>query len=116
MAAGRGGRRQGQRLPPGTPRLRPVLQISFIYLAKSTRKTLLALATVCAVTLLLVCSGAFFPYSSQPASPRPKRVFLQVRSAASPEGVRGGGLVGAALGCGESARPALAPERQAGRG
>ncbi|XP_044121947.1 endoplasmic reticulum metallopeptidase 1 [Neovison vison] len=51
--------------------------ISFIYLAKSTRKTLLALATVCAVTLLLVCSGAFFPYSSQPASPRPKRVFLQ---------------------------------------
>ncbi|XP_032722376.1 endoplasmic reticulum metallopeptidase 1 [Lontra canadensis] len=51
--------------------------ISFIYLAKSTRKTLLALTSVCAVTLLLVCSGAFFPYSSQPASPKPKRVFLQ---------------------------------------
>ncbi|XP_032163418.1 endoplasmic reticulum metallopeptidase 1 isoform X2 [Mustela erminea] len=51
--------------------------ISFVYLAESTRKTLLALTSVCAVTLLLVCSGAFFPYSSQPASPKPKRVFLQ---------------------------------------
>ncbi|XP_044920943.1 endoplasmic reticulum metallopeptidase 1 isoform X1 [Mustela putorius furo] len=51
--------------------------ISFVYLAESTRKTLLALTTVCAVTLLLVCGGAFFPYSSQPASPKPKRVFLQ---------------------------------------
>ncbi|XP_045879345.1 endoplasmic reticulum metallopeptidase 1 [Meles meles] len=51
--------------------------ISFIYLAKSTKKTLLALTSVSAVTLLLVCSGAFFPYSSQPASPKPKRVFLQ---------------------------------------
>nr|XP_054365112.1 endoplasmic reticulum metallopeptidase 1 isoform X3 [Mirounga angustirostris] len=51
--------------------------ISFIYLAKSTRKTLLTLTSVCAVTFLLVCGGAFFPYSSHPASPKPKRVFLQ---------------------------------------
>uniref|UniRef100_A0A7N5P5M8 Endoplasmic reticulum metallopeptidase 1 n=1 Tax=Ailuropoda melanoleuca TaxID=9646 RepID=A0A7N5P5M8_AILME len=51
--------------------------ISFIYLAKSTKGTMLALTSVCAVTLLLVCSGAFFPYSSHPAGPKPKRVFLQ---------------------------------------
>ncbi|XP_055986560.1 endoplasmic reticulum metallopeptidase 1 [Sorex fumeus] len=51
--------------------------INFIYLVKSTRKTLLTLAGVCAVTFLLVCSGTFFPYSSNPDSPKPKRVFLQ---------------------------------------
>uniref|UniRef100_A0A673VFL4 Endoplasmic reticulum metallopeptidase 1 n=1 Tax=Suricata suricatta TaxID=37032 RepID=A0A673VFL4_SURSU len=51
--------------------------INFIYLARSTTRTMLLLTLVCAATLLLVCSGAFFPYSSQPASPRPKRVFLQ---------------------------------------
>ncbi|ELW63066.1 Endoplasmic reticulum metallopeptidase 1 [Tupaia chinensis] len=51
--------------------------INFIYLAKSTRKTLLALTLVCTVTFLLVCSGTFFPYSSNPANPKPKRVFLQ---------------------------------------
>ncbi|XP_027471117.1 endoplasmic reticulum metallopeptidase 1 isoform X5 [Zalophus californianus] len=51
--------------------------INFIYLAKSTKKTLLTLSSVCAVTLLLVCGGVFFPYSSHPASPKPKRVFLQ---------------------------------------
>ncbi|XP_036289899.1 endoplasmic reticulum metallopeptidase 1 isoform X2 [Pipistrellus kuhlii] len=51
--------------------------INFIYLAKSTQKTMLSLALVCAVTFLLVCSGTFFPYSSDPASPKPKRVFLQ---------------------------------------
>uniref|UniRef100_A0A8C4LZM5 Endoplasmic reticulum metallopeptidase 1 n=1 Tax=Equus asinus TaxID=9793 RepID=A0A8C4LZM5_EQUAS len=51
--------------------------INFIYLAKSTKKTMLTLTLVCSVTLLLVCSGAFFPYSSNPASPKPKRVFLQ---------------------------------------
>jgi len=51
--------------------------INFIYLAKSTKKTLLTLTSVCAVTFLLVCGGAFFPYSSHPASPKPKRVFLQ---------------------------------------
>ncbi|ELK31880.1 Endoplasmic reticulum metallopeptidase 1 [Myotis davidii] len=51
--------------------------INFIYLAKSTQKTMLTLALVCTVTFLLVCSGTFFPYSSNPASPKPKRVFLQ---------------------------------------
>uniref|UniRef100_A0A5F9CN31 Endoplasmic reticulum metallopeptidase 1 n=1 Tax=Oryctolagus cuniculus TaxID=9986 RepID=A0A5F9CN31_RABIT len=51
--------------------------INFIYLAKSTKKTMLSLTLVCAVTFLLVCSGTFFPYSSSPASPKPKRVFLQ---------------------------------------
>ncbi|CAK6434007.1 unnamed protein product [Pipistrellus nathusii] len=51
--------------------------INFIYLARSTQKTMLTLTLVCAVTFLLVCSGTFFPYSSNPASPKPKRVFLQ---------------------------------------
>lgn len=54
-------------------------QINFIYLAKSTKRTMLSLTLVCTVTFLLVCSGTFFPYSSNPASPKPKRVFLQVR-------------------------------------
>ncbi|KAK2501426.1 hypothetical protein MC885_018369, partial [Smutsia gigantea] len=54
--------------------------INFIYLAKSTKKTMLTLTLVCTVTFLLVCSGTFFPYSSNPASPKPKRVFLQVRA------------------------------------
>ncbi|XP_058513360.1 endoplasmic reticulum metallopeptidase 1 [Ochotona princeps] len=51
--------------------------INFIYLSRSTRNTMLALTVVCAVTFLLVCSGTFFPYCSDPASPKPKRVFLQ---------------------------------------
>ncbi|XP_038625855.1 endoplasmic reticulum metallopeptidase 1 [Tachyglossus aculeatus] len=51
--------------------------INFIYLAKSTKTTMLSLASVCAITFLLVCSGTFFPYSSDPANPKPKRVFLQ---------------------------------------
>ncbi|XP_054219842.1 endoplasmic reticulum metallopeptidase 1 isoform X6 [Homo sapiens] len=51
--------------------------INFIYLAKSTKKTMLTLTLVCAITFLLVCSGTFFPYSSNPANPKPKRVFLQ---------------------------------------
>ncbi|XP_021489920.1 endoplasmic reticulum metallopeptidase 1 isoform X2 [Meriones unguiculatus] len=51
--------------------------INFIYLVKSTKKTILTLTLVCAVTLFLVCSGAFFPYSSNSLSPKPKRVFLQ---------------------------------------
>uniref|UniRef100_A0ABK0LFS1 Endoplasmic reticulum metallopeptidase 1 n=1 Tax=Rattus norvegicus TaxID=10116 RepID=A0ABK0LFS1_RAT len=51
--------------------------ITFIYLVNSTKKTILTLILVCAVTFLLVCSGAFFPYSSNPDSPKPKRVFLQ---------------------------------------
>ncbi|XP_055470095.1 endoplasmic reticulum metallopeptidase 1 isoform X2 [Psammomys obesus] len=51
--------------------------INFIYLVNSTKKTILTLTLVCAVTLFLVCSGAFFPYSSNSSSPKPKRVFLQ---------------------------------------
>ncbi|XP_038193626.1 endoplasmic reticulum metallopeptidase 1 isoform X2 [Arvicola amphibius] len=51
--------------------------IKFIYLVKSTKTTMLILTLVCAISFLLVCSGAFFPYSSSPASPKPKRVFLQ---------------------------------------
>ncbi|XP_031245925.1 endoplasmic reticulum metallopeptidase 1 isoform X3 [Mastomys coucha] len=51
--------------------------ITFIYLVNSTKKTILSLMLVCVVTFLLVCSGAFFPYSSNPESPKPKRVFLQ---------------------------------------
>nr|XP_031532783.1 endoplasmic reticulum metallopeptidase 1 [Vicugna pacos] len=52
--------------------------INFIYLAKSTKRTMLTLTLVCTITFLLVCSGTFFPYSSNPASPKPKRVFLQL--------------------------------------
>ncbi|KAH0521354.1 Endoplasmic reticulum metallopeptidase 1 [Microtus ochrogaster] len=51
--------------------------IKFIYLVKSTKTTMLTLTLVCAISFLLVCSGAFFPYSSSPANPKPKRVFLQ---------------------------------------
>ncbi|XP_060093352.1 endoplasmic reticulum metallopeptidase 1 [Heteronotia binoei] len=51
--------------------------INFIYLARSTKKTLLTLTTVFAVAFILVCSGVFFPYSSDLANPRPKRIFLQ---------------------------------------
>uniref|UniRef100_A0A674HJF4 Endoplasmic reticulum metallopeptidase 1 n=1 Tax=Taeniopygia guttata TaxID=59729 RepID=A0A674HJF4_TAEGU len=51
--------------------------INFIYLVKSTKTTLITLTTVFVVTLILVCSGIFFPYSSNAANPKPKRVFLQ---------------------------------------
>ncbi|XP_067399139.1 endoplasmic reticulum metallopeptidase 1 [Emydura macquarii macquarii] len=51
--------------------------LNFIYLAESTKKTLITLTTVFGVTLILVCSGVFFPYSSDSANPKPKRVFLQ---------------------------------------
>ncbi|XP_022429380.1 endoplasmic reticulum metallopeptidase 1 [Delphinapterus leucas] len=51
--------------------------INFIYLAKTTKRTMLTLTLVCTIAFLLVCSGTFFPYSSNPASPKPKRVFLQ---------------------------------------
>lgn len=56
------------------------VQIKFIYLVNSTKTTMLTLTLVCAISFLLVCSGAFFPYSSNPANPKPKRVFLQVRA------------------------------------
>ncbi|XP_057635172.1 endoplasmic reticulum metallopeptidase 1 isoform X2 [Chionomys nivalis] len=51
--------------------------IKFIYLVKSTKTTMLTLTLLCAISFLLVCGGAFFPYSSSPANPKPKRVFLQ---------------------------------------
>uniref|UniRef100_A0A8C3KY87 Endoplasmic reticulum metallopeptidase 1 n=1 Tax=Chrysolophus pictus TaxID=9089 RepID=A0A8C3KY87_CHRPC len=51
--------------------------INFIYLVKSTKTTLITLTAVFLVTLILVCSGIFFPYSSDAANPKPKRVFLQ---------------------------------------
>ncbi|XP_071436569.1 endoplasmic reticulum metallopeptidase 1 isoform X2 [Pithys albifrons albifrons] len=51
--------------------------VNFIYLVKSTKTTLVTLTTVFVVTLILVCSGIFFPYSSDAANPKPKRVFLQ---------------------------------------
>ncbi|XP_061485398.1 endoplasmic reticulum metallopeptidase 1 isoform X2 [Rhineura floridana] len=51
--------------------------LNFIYLAKSTKMTIITLTTIFAVTLILVCSGIFFPYSSDSANPRPKRIFLQ---------------------------------------
>ncbi|NXD92523.1 ERMP1 metallopeptidase, partial [Chaetorhynchus papuensis] len=51
--------------------------INFIYLVKSTKTTLVTLTTVFVVTLILVCSGIFFPYNSDAANPKPKRVFLQ---------------------------------------
>ncbi|KAK2523755.1 endoplasmic reticulum metallopeptidase 1 [Columba livia] len=51
--------------------------INFIYLVKSTKTTLITLAAMFVVTLILVCSGIFFPYSSDEANPKPKRVFLQ---------------------------------------
>ncbi|MEE6459168.1 hypothetical protein FKM82_000560 [Ascaphus truei] len=52
--------------------------ISFIYLNKSTTKILITLTSVAVVTLILVCCGLFFPYSSSVDSPKPKRIFLQV--------------------------------------
>uniref|UniRef100_A0A8C5LN00 Endoplasmic reticulum metallopeptidase 1 n=1 Tax=Leptobrachium leishanense TaxID=445787 RepID=A0A8C5LN00_9ANUR len=51
--------------------------IHFIYLVKSVKGILLSLALVSLVTFILVCSGLFFPYSSNMDSPKPKRVFLQ---------------------------------------
>ncbi|XP_068521941.1 endoplasmic reticulum metallopeptidase 1 [Anas acuta] len=51
--------------------------INFIYLVKSTKLTLITSTAVSVVTLILVCSGIFFPYSSDMANPKPKRVFLQ---------------------------------------
>ncbi|TRY97146.1 hypothetical protein DNTS_032795 [Danionella cerebrum] len=49
----------------------------FLYLSCSTRRILAALGSVFAVTFLLVSTGFFFPYSADPSSPRPKRVFVQ---------------------------------------
>ncbi|XP_078070220.1 endoplasmic reticulum metallopeptidase 1 [Mustelus asterias] len=51
--------------------------VSLIYLCRSTKWTLLSLVTVFLVSTTLVCSGAFFPYTSDPAGPHPKRIYLQ---------------------------------------
>lgn len=51
--------------------------VSFVYILKSTKNVLLVLGSLCMITLILVCCGTFFPYSSDPASPKPKRIFLQ---------------------------------------
>uniref|UniRef100_A0A3P9HE06 Endoplasmic reticulum metallopeptidase 1 n=1 Tax=Oryzias latipes TaxID=8090 RepID=A0A3P9HE06_ORYLA len=51
--------------------------LHFIYLVRSTKWILAGLGSVFIITLVLVSSGLFFPYSGSPDAPRPKRVFLQ---------------------------------------
>ncbi|KAG7477051.1 hypothetical protein MATL_G00089410 [Megalops atlanticus] len=51
--------------------------LHFIYMARSTKWILVGLGTIFTVVFILVSCGLFFPYSADPASPRPKRVFLQ---------------------------------------
>ncbi|XP_037547675.1 endoplasmic reticulum metallopeptidase 1 [Nematolebias whitei] len=51
--------------------------LHFIYLVRSTKWILAGLGSVFMVMFLLVSGGLFFPYSGDPHSPRPKRVFLQ---------------------------------------
>ncbi|ETE64098.1 Endoplasmic reticulum metallopeptidase 1, partial [Ophiophagus hannah] len=51
--------------------------LSFIYLSRSTKVTLISLTTIFIVTFILVCNGIFFPFSSDLADPRPKRMLLQ---------------------------------------
>ncbi|XP_073791708.1 endoplasmic reticulum metallopeptidase 1 [Danio rerio] len=48
-----------------------------LYLSCSTKRMLAALGSVFAVMFVLVGCGLFFPYSADPSSPRPKRVFVQ---------------------------------------
>uniref|UniRef100_A0A8C1LF78 Endoplasmic reticulum metallopeptidase 1-like C-terminal domain-containing protein n=1 Tax=Cyprinus carpio TaxID=7962 RepID=A0A8C1LF78_CYPCA len=50
----------------------------FIYLSCSTRRILAGLGSVFVLMFVLVCCGLFFPYSADPSSPRPKRIFVQV--------------------------------------
>uniref|UniRef100_A0A9J7ZUH9 Endoplasmic reticulum metallopeptidase 1 n=1 Tax=Cyprinus carpio carpio TaxID=630221 RepID=A0A9J7ZUH9_CYPCA len=49
----------------------------FIYLSCSTRRILAGLGSVFVLMFVLVCCGLFFPYSADPSSPRPKRIFVQ---------------------------------------
>ncbi|XP_043090301.1 endoplasmic reticulum metallopeptidase 1 isoform X3 [Puntigrus tetrazona] len=49
----------------------------FIYLSRSTKRILAGLGSVFALMFVLVCCGQFFPYSADPSSPRPKRIFIQ---------------------------------------
>lgn len=51
--------------------------VSLVYLCRSTKWTLLSLGIVFLGSATLVFSGVFFPYSADPATPRPKRIFLQ---------------------------------------
>ncbi|XP_056444517.1 endoplasmic reticulum metallopeptidase 1 [Gadus chalcogrammus] len=51
--------------------------LHFIYLVRSTRWVLSALGSLFVLVFLLMWAGLFFPYSSNPDSPRPKRVFVQ---------------------------------------
>ncbi|KAK2819176.1 hypothetical protein Q5P01_024737 [Channa striata] len=51
--------------------------LHFIYLVRSTKWILACLGSVFIIIFLLMSCGLFFPYSSNPVSPRPKRVFLQ---------------------------------------
>ncbi|XP_067237044.1 endoplasmic reticulum metallopeptidase 1-like isoform X2 [Chanodichthys erythropterus] len=48
-----------------------------IYLSRSTKHILAGLGSVFTVMFVLVCCGLFFPYSADPSSPRPKRIFVQ---------------------------------------
>ncbi|CAM4663254.1 unnamed protein product [Leuciscus chuanchicus] len=49
----------------------------FIYLSRCTKQMLAGLGSVFTLMFVLVCCGLFFPYSGDPSSPRPKRVFVQ---------------------------------------
>ncbi|XP_030625487.1 endoplasmic reticulum metallopeptidase 1-like [Chanos chanos] len=51
--------------------------LHFIYLSRGTKWILAGLGTIFTVMLILVSFGLFFPYTADPSSPRPKRVFLQ---------------------------------------
>ncbi|KAM4528015.1 endoplasmic reticulum metallopeptidase 1 [Odontesthes bonariensis] len=51
--------------------------LHFIYLVRSTKWILAGLCSVFLILFLLVSGNLFFPYSGDPDSPRPKRVFLQ---------------------------------------
>eukprot|EP00064_Thunnus_orientalis_P009830 superscaffoldBa00001273_g9856 len=51
--------------------------LHFIYLVRSTKWILAGLGSVFIIMFLLVSCSFFFPYSGNPDSPRPKRVFLQ---------------------------------------
>ena len=55
-----------------------LFQLHFIYLVRSTKWILAGLGSVFVVMFLLMSCGLLFPYSGDPDSPRPKRVFLQV--------------------------------------
>uniref|UniRef100_A0A9J8ATB5 Uncharacterized protein n=1 Tax=Cyprinus carpio carpio TaxID=630221 RepID=A0A9J8ATB5_CYPCA len=52
-------------------------RIHFIYLSRGTKRVLAVLGSVFMLMFVLVSCGLFFPYSADPSSPRPKRVFVQ---------------------------------------